>query len=414
MKLLKYFLTIIMICALMCTVVMLSSCDAGEAEYKVTVKDSLGTPYSEGIIVKFMQNGEQVAMQTCDEKGVAKKTLAKGDYTVELNFTDSEADFHFITEDLSLADKKTELDVILAMNNTADATTLYVDSVEFDAYPVEVGCTYVKLNAGERSYFLFTPKEAGNYEFSIIDNDKAELGYYGAPHYVQSTNKAEVKDGSFTISIRPDMIGSGSGGTSVYVLGVDFSGDKESNCVIGIRRLGDYIKTIEDEPWTVYEKTVELAEYTLPENAEIKEFDLTESTGKYPMVFNEEDGFYHLNEKNGPLVLVRLAEDCDYIACFKTILDRSAVTKYFFDEDGAFVKKETYDACLREYIDCADEDFGVYPLTKDLMYIIQMRGENEGWWDIDGQGYIFKDIDGNRLTDINAEIAWLLMCCYID
>ena len=61
-----------------------------------------------------------------------------------------------------------------------------------------------------------------------------------------------------------------------------------------------------------------------------------------------------------------------------------------------------------------DENEGVYPLTKDLKYIIQQRGEYVGWWDIESNGYIFKDADGNNLADINADIAWLMMCCYIE
>jgi hypothetical protein len=181
-----------------------------------------------------------------------------------------------------------------------------------------------------------------------------------------------------------------------------------------IKRVGDPIKTIEDEPWTIYETTADLKEYTLPEGATLGEFDLTSSTDAYNIVFNEDDGFYHLGSANGPLVLVRLAEDCEYIACFKTILDRSGVSRYFFDDDGKFVKKESYSESLLEYIACVDENEGVYPLTEDLKYIIQQRGEYVGWWDPESATYLFKDMDGNNLTDINNEIAWLLMCCYIE
>ena len=96
------------------------------------------------------------------------------------------------------------------------------------------------------------------------------------------------------------------------------------------------------------------------------------------------------------------------------MLDRSGVTKYFFDENDEFVKKESYSECLLEYIEYVDEAEGVYPLTEDLKYIIQQRGGYVGWWDIESSGYIFKDAAGNNDATINAEIAWLLMCCYID
>ena len=55
-----------------------------------------------------------------------------------------------------------------------------------------------------------------------------------------------------------------------------------------------------------------------------------------------------------------------------------------------------------------------YPLTEDLKYIIQQRGEYVGWWDIENNGYMFKDANGNNMTNINAEIAWLFMCCYAE
>ena len=210
------------------------------------------------------------------------------------------------------------------------------------------------------------------------------------------------------------MIGTGDTGTSTYVIGIDLENADNKECILCIERTGDYQKTIEDEPWTIYKKTVELAEYNLPEGAVIKEFDLTASTDTYNLVFNEEDGFYHLNTADGPLVLMRLAEDCDYIACFKTILDRSGVSRYFYDEDGNFTKRESYSECLLEYIEYVDAVEGVYPLTEDLKYIVTQRGEYVGWWDTENPGYIFKDGNGNNDLTINTELAWLLMCCYVE
>jgi len=60
-----------------------------------------------------------------------------------------------------------------------------------------------------------------------------------------------------------------------------------------------------------------------------------------------------------------------------------------------------------------DEDKGVYPLTKDLMYIIQQRGEHSGWFDPNASMYLFKDVNGEMVPGINTQIAWLFMCCYI-
>ena len=384
-----------------------------DVSYKVTVKDALGEVITSGVIVHFVKDGQTVAMQPVNEQGEAVKVLKSDNYSAEIKFTDESTSYH-IDGDLSLTAEKLEAVAIISKKISSEPTELTANGSNYDAYTVAEGCTYVKLDKANRNYLLFVPKTAGLYEFAIQGNEKAVIGYYGAPHFVQETSSAEVTDNKFQISVSAGMIGSGDGGTATFVIGIDLTEGGKEDCILTIKRIGDPIKTIEDEPWTIYKSTFDIKEYNLPEGATLGEFDLTASTDTYNIVFNENDGFYHLNDANGPLVLVRLAEDCEYIACFQTILDRSGVSKYFFDENGEFVKKESYSECLLEYIACVDEKEGVYPLTEDLKYIIQQRGEYVGWWDPENSMYLFKDMNGNNLTDINNEIAWLLMCCYIE
>ena len=390
----------------------LTACGSGEKDYTVNLKDALGNPYTSGIVVKFMKDGKQVAMQSCNENGSATKSLVKGKYDVVLNFADDSVEYHYDTN-IKLSPRKNVVDVILAYKINTEVEKLYNNDNEYDAYGVNVGCTYVDLKPNSRNYFLFTPSKGGNYEFSIPEGNDVTIGYYGAPHFIQENSVAEVKDNKFSVSVKDSMIGTNGTGTSTFVIGID-AGKKAANCVLGINRIGDAIKTIEDEPWTIYQKTVELQDYNLPANVEIKEFDLTAKSDTYNIVFNDADGYYHLNSANGPIVLVRLAEDNEYIACFKTMLDRSGVNKYFFDENDNFIKKESYSECLLEYIEYVDAKEGVYPLTKDLEYIIKQRGEYVGWWDTESASYMFKDDSGANLTTINNEIAWLFMCCYAE
>ena len=54
-----------------------------------------------------------------------------------------------------------------------------------------------------------------------------------------------------------------------------------------------------------------------------------------------------------------------------------------------------------------DDNYGVYPLTQDLMYIIQTYGEYTGWWRADASNYLF-----GSLLNLNVDSAWLFMCCY--
>lgn len=408
MNIVKKISGVLLAATLMYSAMLLGACgNSGEVEYKVTVVDALGNTYGSNVLVQFMQDGSQVAMQVCDENGVAAKTLAAGDYDIQLKLTDSDIEFSY-EEGVTVSAKNPEAEIELAYSVSGEATTITVDAKEYDAYNVSVGCTNVELTAGERSYFLFTPTEAGTYEFSIADDVEATVGYYGAPHFVQANNAAEVVDGKFSMSISESMIGTGNTGTTVMVIGIDSA--KADACVLSIERTGDAERTLADEPWTIYEATAELSDYTLPAGTTLVDFDITADS--YNLVFNEEDGFYHLDSANGPLVYVYLAKDPQYLPCFKNILDRSGVNKYFFDENDEFVKKESYSECLLEYIECADEESGVYPLTEDLKYIIQQRGEYVGWWDSTSPNFIFKDTTGASVVGLNTEIAWLFMCCY--
>lgn len=413
------FLAVLLTCCM-----ALSACGGGEepavtdptqetlsanAEYKVNVLDPLGNPYS-GVIVRFLQDGEQAAMLKVGDTGSVTKELPRADYTVELSFTGEAEDYYYDSAAMKLTAETTELNVELYKAVNSEGFDLYASGVAHTAYNVGTGCTYLELTGGKMNYFVFTPSEGGTYEFSVIGD--AQLGYYGMPHFVQEQNLREVVDGKFTESISNSMIGTGETGTTQMVLGLE-AGEGVENAVLCIERVGDPAWSVEDEPWSYYMTSVVLNDYVLPEDTELRYFDVTASTDTYNLVFNETDGFYHMDSADGPLVYVLLGEDNKYMACFKTVIENSDVNRYFFDENGEFIKKERYTDCLLEYIDCMDEEEGVYPLTKDLEYIIKQRGEYVGWWDKDVSGmFIFNDANGNPIDGLNPEIAWLFMCCY--
>lgn len=382
---------------------------SAEAEYRVNVRDPLGNAYS-GVIVRFLKDGEQAAMVKVGENGTAAKTLPRADYTVELSFTGEADSYYYDASALKLSAEVTELDVDLYQAVDGEGYDLFAAGVAYTAHHVTTGCTYVELTAGSMNYFIFTPSEGGTYEFSVIG--EAQLGYYGAPHFVQSNSLEEVVDNKFTESVSNSSIGTGNTGTTQMVLGLN-AGEGVESAVLCVQRIGEPEWSVADEPWSYYMKTVDLAPYTLPAGTQLKTFDLTAADGTYNLVFNEADGFYHMDTADGPLVYVKLGEDNKYMDCFKTIIESSDVNRYFYDENGEFIKKERYTDCLQEYINCMDADNGVYPLTKDLEYIIKQRGEYVGWWDKDAGGmFIFTDANGNPIDGLNPEIAWLFMCCY--
>ena len=376
----------------------------GNVAYKVTLTDALGSVYHEGIIVKFLQDGQEMAMQVVGADGAAVKTLPAGNYTVELVYTSADVSYSYDAAAAVLSADAPEVTLMLSQIAALETQTLFADSKEYQAYVIGEGCTQVALNQ-ERTYFLFTPTQPGNYEFGV-ENDVAAVGYYGAPHFVQSISAVDVVDNKVQISVSAGALG------NTLVIGLDGNGTE--TCILTAERIGEPVKTIADEPWHTYMKTVELSPYKLPAGAALKNFDLTAASDAYKLVLNENDGFYHLDSADGPLVLVRLSGELEYMATYATILDRTGVVKYFYDEKGEFIRKENYTDCLLEYIPNADETEGVYPMTEDLKYIIQQSGDHSGWWDVNGYGYIFKDEGGNNVPGINADIAWLFMCCYLN
>ena len=253
MKNVKRIISLLLCALIFSTLFCLTAC-GGEATYKVNVKDPLGNPYTEGIVVGFIKDGTQVAIDTVDESGTAEKTLAKGRYNVTLKFADDSP--CYFDESLHVTPSQKEIDAVLTRKVSTEPKVIFAGEGEHNAYSLEVGCTHVDLKENSRNYFLFTPKEAGNYEFSVVNNADTLIGYYGSTHFVQENSAAEVADNKFSLSITQDMIGDGIGGTSVLVVGVDSLKSGVTNCDVAIVRTGDPEKTLADEPWTIYEKTV--------------------------------------------------------------------------------------------------------------------------------------------------------------
>ena len=375
---------------------------SGTAAYSVKVTDAKGEPYTSGVIVKFMKDGTQVAMQPVDANGVATKELERGNYTVELVFT-SDNSGYFDSEAAVLSAEKTAIELKLSNKLSEETTALFASGKEYQAYNVTAGSTYVPVKGGDRNYFLFVPTQEGTYKFTV-DNSALALGYYGAPHFVQSNSAMEVTDNAFSISISKSSLNG-----AVYVIGID-GADADTNCMLTIERTGEPEFNISDEPWTEFKTSAVLNPYKLelPAGKELVYMDITSETAKHEFVFNEADGYYHLDTVDGPVIHVHLAKGAPYVALQTVIQGDGAmggapIREYFYDESGKFVKKEDYTDILVDYFENMDEELGVYPLTDDLIYIIK-NGCN-GWWDTESPDFIF--------DDCNPELGWMFACCWV-
>lgn len=523
-------LTLIMVCS----VVMLCACgkkdgetqstdggnQSGTAVYTVKLVDVLGNPFADSIVVIFLQNGEQVAMQPVNAEGTVSKELPKGQYDVELQFTKDAEKYHYASESLQVTAENTNLEIVisnavgadydvLSVNNSGrnvyklvftpanaegtegsfvledlfgdlDGTYLYaanedygydvtneagepvdmlilinldgsfafqagymtsaqqmvqegdateilsgtynVVSTQYIAPYVQVGGSHLELNASERNYFIFVPTQSGIYEFTVL-NATATVGYYGSPFFVQPESSGNpTGEQSMTIEVKDGMIGTGNTGTAQLVIGIDAEAGNES-CIFTVVRIGDSIPTPEEREWTNYNPTYIPSKYTLPEGLTIQEFDLTAASDAYSLVFNEADGYYHLGTADGPVVLVRMDGALSFGGSFGMILANANVGKFFYDEEGTFQYKELYNDCLLQYLGTLNKGMGtysytdgklddlhnVYPLTKDLEYIIQSYGEYMGLWNSEDVDYLF-----GAMTGLNPDLAWLYMCCYAE
>lgn len=418
------------LCLLLVFSLMLSGCNSdknpdptqsADAAYKVTVVDGLGNVYTEKLIVKFMQGGKQVAMGAVNAQGTFEKVLPRGEYDVQIASTNSDRECHFLAT--KLTEDKTEAQVVMAYAPT-EFNSIRANSVStgedtnYDAAIVSAGSSYIELEAEDRAYALFAPTQAGTYEFSV-SNDEAIVGYYGATHFVQSNNLAEMDGNKFTLSITADMIGSGNTGTSVLVIGLDAK-DGVEGCILNIERIGDPAWTVEQEPWNNYVPKNPIKDFKLDSGVKLVPFDVTASTDTYKLVLNESDGTYHLGTADGPKVYVQVG-NAVYGICMKDM-----VGEIVYDADGVLIAtgtapfrymrdngkddffKEDYTDMMRQVVTAADKATGVYPLTEDLFYVLPMGIDNKGWCREGTVNYLFNGVD------VNTEIGWMFMLCYAE
>ena len=136
-----------------------------------------------------------------------------------------------------------------------------------------------------------------------------------------------------------------------------------------------------------------------------------------------EDGYYHLNSADGPVLLV----DVDYLITLNAKLSSDIPVMYAFakDENGNTVKYDIGEAATA-YVDAAGEDY--IPLTEDLIFFYQVYGANQGWY-MSGASVLFCTVDsteeldenGNPISstvdtvyhEFNTEDAWMFACVYI-
>ena len=385
-------------------------------KYVVRAVDAFGNEPDFSVVVEMFKDGESVGEMPI-RKGSAVFQLEAGEYTFEVK--PMEGEFYYDKSKCVLTEEESEMTVTLC--NIADETTkqeIYIydnnahDHVPYNAVEVTEGATYVTIDRAAGTYFLFTPTRGGIYKVSYESSKKVELGYYGSPHNVLITCPVEVKDGAFELEIKNEGINlDNPGGTTQIVIGISSYAVK--GCILKIERIGN--PTV-DIPWTdaQIDKNATKADNLV--NSQFVDFDVTNK--ELTVVYNEDDGYYHLNTVDGPLIYVRITSAVikgstseetiyKYLPSFITMCETGRLGKVFYDSDNKIILKESYNEMLKQYADlCGTE--GMYPLNRQLAEAIKNIGEHNGWFNLNSELHIF----GDEAPNVVLENAWLFACAY--
>ena len=275
-------------------------------------------------------------------------------------------------------------------------------ATRYTAYCVNEGRTRLDLSADEQNYFVFEPVEPGRYLVTTSDA-KAVVSYWGSSF---SASKREPEGGisnnAFYLNVKEKNLGSD------YVIGITGA----DQCILEITNVGDPILDETDIEFKEYEAKTEVTKYTLPSKIDpdnMVSIDVTASTDSIQLYLNKEDGYYHVNSVNGPVLYMNLKTGTPY--SLYEALNSSNFYKIVYDQAGKALYKENYRTLIEQY--WTNSDGGLYPVTEDLRYIVENGGAAKGWWDKNNRNsdYWYSSATGYG-KNLNPEIAWMFSCCY--
>lgn len=355
--------------------------------YSVTVRTPDGKPQS-GLAVVI---GESLAVT--NSGGVASVQLEPGDYPVAVSGTD----LHYKPVTLTADAPAATVDLIGGVSGTF--SEVYIDGLDYTAYDVALGSTYVELQPGAIKYFLFEPAEDGYYTITTSDPN-AVVSYWSTVFFAHdATSSTDYENNKMGLNLNV--------GPTIVIGVASEAGSSVTGAILDIVREGDLVQSDEQKAeWIIYEAKTPPAAFRYTGTKNLTYVDITGKTGDYNLVLGS-DGYYHLGSANGPLVYINLGSSAPYIS-IQSLVANTSLRRSFYDESGKFLRKEDYTQCMTDYVACIDASTGLYPLTEDLAYMIRNGGEYAGWW-AEG-GFLTTSAEG----EINGEIAWMFACCYAD
>ena len=366
-----------------------SSNDAQKKSYSVTITDENGKGLP-GISVSF--SGVSMETATTDQNGKATVSLPADSYSVSFIAPDG----YQAAASYALTASQTSLTIKLTTAMSGKYTNLYVGR----AYHMSVGTNKVKLAEGGVNYFIFEPTQEGSYKIAV-PTAGAAISYWGGntSFIFDQSASAGVSGNAFTVNVKESNIG------IIYIIGVT-PDSGVSAADLAITRTGSAVLDATDMPWTVYTGTHTPAAGFFPADAAgtLTYVDIAQSH----TAVKGSDGYYHLDSDDGPILYINLGNSAPYLSFNKMLNGDGAAGgtrygKYFYNADGSFKEKIDYSDCMQSYIAAMDGK-GLYPLTDDLIHMVQKGGSQ--WWDASNPNYLFSG------KTINSATAWMFAVCY--
>ena len=381
-----------------------------QVDYTVSVVDEIGNPVS-NVMVKLTDASGETKTRVTDKSGkvtfkeIKVKKIGKSNI-VKLDKGMSDA--KILKAEYQLDKKSTELRAVVCDESKTQPITGLIDEGNY-AYNAVVGTYNIPAVAGKTTYLIFTSNISGTYKISFESADsEMTVGHYGIPMYVQSTHTLDGEyDGkSFELVIQ-DI-------ATPHVIGLTCV--NTADAVLTIERIGDAPFDPSYAEWIDVKAPDNLTKCDTSGKT-LKSIDIESMTVS---VSRGEDGYYYTNtgkkvyvrittsnEKYGNYVdgkFVPLIESLAYLAGHVNEHVGMNVGGYIYDDDGNFVCKKLYNGLIKTYMDYVDDNYGVVPLTDDLVECIKLFGESCQWWKTGSNGYIFDGIP------VNVENAWLIFC----
>ena len=371
--------------------------------FKVTVLDGEENPIQNAVVRFTAPNGEG-AMDMTDKNGSVVKTLSVGDTYITVENSSTKANYYLVAKELNEQGAIFYAYNELSSQRVSDNGTPDDTTDDRIAYVTREAGTYYAtgLKDGNVIFFLFIPSSDGIYSFSM--SIEGEVGYYGAPiNAIQSPIAPFAENGVLSLEIKNKNLGETAEETTPYLIGIKASSENIDEALFTIKRTGDPVYTDADVPYT----GIENPNAPKTEKLNYKNWAITLTDvdiTKEVTIVKGEDGYYHLNSEDGPVVYIRITTESQYLPSFQKICETSLMGAYIRDENGALLRKEMYNTLINQYANYADSATGILPLDDYMITAVKNHGEGAGWWKQGSPNYLFGG------AAINESSAWMFAC----